>query len=107
MGRVLPAFKPDILITWAILTNQRARNVTQNEAQTNYVPQAPHMGHSWGTQYTRPQDGKYLIFLKNLSILLFYLGLIYRWGKGLKPKMIKTVCFFYTICEKNKKKFFF
>ena len=60
--RVLPAFKPDILITWSILTNQRARNVTQNGAQTNYVPQAPHMGHSWGTKLDPPQDGKYLIF---------------------------------------------
>merc|ERR1712055_1201575 len=47
-----------------------ARNVTQNGAQTNYVPQAPHMGHSWGTEYSRAQDGKYLIFLKNLSTLL-------------------------------------
>ena len=45
-----------------MLTNQRARNVTQNGAQTNYVPQAPQMGHSWGTEYSRPQDGKYLIF---------------------------------------------
>merc|ERR1712030_74289 len=69
------------------------QNVPQNGAQTNYVPQAPQMGHSWGTEYSPPRDGKYLIFLKNLSILLFYLGLIYRWGKGLKPKMIKTVCF--------------
>merc|ERR1712030_18991 len=45
--------------------------------------------------------------LKNLSILLFYLGLIYRWGKGLKPKMIKNSMFFYTICEKIKKNFIF
>ena len=34
--------------------------MTQNGAQTNYVPQAPHMGHSWGTEYSPPQDGKYL-----------------------------------------------
>ena len=60
--RVLPAFKPDILITWSILTNQRARNVTQNGAQTNYVTQLPHLGHRWGTQCSDPQDGKYLIF---------------------------------------------
>ena len=59
---LLPAFKPVILITWSILTNQRARNVPEKLAQTNYVPQAPHMGHSWGTEYSRPQDGKYLIF---------------------------------------------
>ena len=43
---LLPAFKPVILITWSILTNQRARNVPQNEAQTNYVPHVPQMRHS-------------------------------------------------------------
>ena len=58
--------------------------MTQNGAQTNYVPQAPHMGHSWGTEYSRAQDGKYLIFLKNLTTPIFLVGLIYRWGKGLK-----------------------
>ena len=37
----------------------RARNVPQNEVQTNYVPHVPHLRYSWGTQYSRPQDGKY------------------------------------------------
>merc|ERR1712055_134146 len=89
---LLPAFKPVILITWSISTyllplptyfygiyhisvvfyyslTQKCgiyelQNVTQNGAQTNYVPQAPHLGHSWGTEYSRAQDGKYLIFYK-------------------------------------------
>ena len=39
-----------------MLSNQRARNVTQNGAQTNYVTQVPHLGHRWGTQYSRAQD---------------------------------------------------
>jgi len=43
---LLPAFKPVILIMWSILSNQRARNVPQNEAQTNYVPQVPQVRHS-------------------------------------------------------------
>ena len=38
---LLPAFKPVILITWSILTNQRARNVPEKLAQTNYVPKVP------------------------------------------------------------------
>merc|ERR1711947_67658 len=63
-----------------------ARNVPQNGVQTNYVPQVPHLGYRWGTKTSRTQDGKYLIFLKNLSTLLFLLGLIYRWGKGAKTK---------------------
>merc|ERR1712055_1221901 len=63
-----------------------ARNVPQNGVQTNYVPQVPHVGYRWGTKTSLPQDGKYLIFLKNLSTLLFLVGLIYRWGKGLKTK---------------------
>merc|ERR1712215_486711 len=62
---LLPAFKPVILITWSILSNQRAGNVPQNVVQTNYVPQVPHMWYSCGTKTSDPQDGKYLIFLKN------------------------------------------
>ena len=58
----------------------------QNGVQSNYVPQVPHVGYRWGTKTSTPQDGKYLIFLKNLSTLLFLVGLIYRWGKGLKTK---------------------
>ena len=41
--RGLPAFKPVILITWSILTNQRARNVPQNEGHLINVPHVPHM----------------------------------------------------------------
>ena len=35
--------------------------------KTNYVPQVPHVGYRWGTKTSTPQDGKYLIFLKNLT----------------------------------------
>merc|ERR1712105_267742 len=42
-------------------------NVPQNGVQTNYVPQVPHVGYRWGTKTSTPQDGKYLIFFKNLT----------------------------------------
>merc|ERR1711891_70223 len=39
--------------------------------------------------------------LKNLTTPIFLVGLIYRWGKGLKTKNICiNVTFSYTICEK-------
>ena len=45
--------------------------------------------------------------LKNLTTPIFLVGLIYRWGKGLKPKMIKTVCFLHNMRKNKKKNFFF
>ena len=39
-----------------MMPNQRARNVPQNVAQTNYVPQVPHMWYSCGTKLAPPQD---------------------------------------------------
>ena len=41
-------------------------------------------------------NAKYLItlsigFFKNLKTLLFLVGLIYRWGKGLKSKKIMKI----------------
>ena len=86
VSNYLDQWEVSILITWFILSNQRARNVPQNGVQTNYVPQVPHVGYRWGTKTRPTQDGKYLIFLKNLSTLLFLVGLIYRWGKGHKTK---------------------
>ena len=62
------------------------QNVPQNGIYLTYVPHVPHLGHKWGTECSDPQDGQYLIFLKNLTTPIFYLGLIYRWFKGLKPK---------------------
>ena len=64
VSNYLDQWEVSILITWSILSNQRARNVPQNEVQTNYVPHVPQMRYTWGTKTSRPQDGKYLIFWK-------------------------------------------
>ena len=55
-----------------MLSNQRARNVPQNGAQTNYVTQVPHLGHRWGTKLDPPQDGdKFTDFWVDLMKILF------------------------------------
>ena len=56
-----------------MLSNQRARNVTQNEAQTNYVTQVPHLRHRWGTKTSSTLDGdKFTDFWVDLMKILFF-----------------------------------
>ena len=56
-----------------MLSNQRARNVPQNGAQTNYVTQVPHLGHRWGTKTSSPLDGdKFTDFWVDLMKILFF-----------------------------------
>ena len=89
--------------------NQRARNVPQNEAQTNYVPQVPQMRHSWGTKTSSPLDGdKFTDFWDDLMKILFF-GKIWHFHSmdfldGVKGQNSKNICinvtFSHTICEK-------
>ena len=45
----------------------------QNVAQTNYVPQVPHMWYSCGTKTRTPQDGdKFTDFWVDLMKILFF-----------------------------------
>ena len=106
VSNYLDQWEVSILITWFILSNQRAINVPQNGAQTNYVTQVPHVGHRWGTKLVPPQDGdkihRFLGWFEKIWVPPHFLvGLIYRWGKGAKFKNICiNVTFSYTICEK-------
>ena len=52
-----------------------------------------YMSLMWGTKISSTQDENNMldlveiwIFLKNLTTLIFLVGLFYRWGKGLKSK---------------------
>merc|ERR1711936_799375 len=56
LSNYLDQWEVSILITCSISSNQRARNVPQNGVQTNYVPQVPHVGYRWVTEYSRAQD---------------------------------------------------
>ena len=49
-------------------------------------PNVPQTGYIWGTQCTPPQDVKYFEKIEKFGTPIFYLGLIYRWGKGPKTK---------------------
>ena len=58
----------------------------QNGIYLTYVPHVPQLGHKWGTQYTRAQDGQYFEKIEKFDTPIFLVGLIYRWGKGAKTK---------------------
>ena len=64
LPQVLPA---------SVLPNQRARNVPQNEVQTNYVPHVPQMRYTWGTKTRTPQDeNKFTDFWVDLMKIWFF-----------------------------------
>ena len=67
--------------------------VPQNVAQSKYVPQVSHLWHICGTfgvvssHAHFAQNSTYLKKIEKFGTPIFYLGLIYRWGRG--PKIQK------------------
>ena len=109
VSNYLDQWEVSILITWSILSNQRARNVPQNEVQTNYVPHVPQMRYTWGTKTRTPQDeNKFTDFWVDLMKIWFF-GKIWHFHSmdfldGVKGQNSKNICinvtFSHTICEK-------
>ena len=61
-----------VAIIWNILLANQTNvlYVPQNGAQTNYVPQVPHLGHRWGTKTSSTLDGdKFTDFWVDLAFL--------------------------------------